>query len=158
MAQAEQNQPIQELLVPIEQDDGGVQPVTAPPWALAAGTQLNLVGEVADEEVESKEKPRPQSIAASAQKSLPGLSQTPIAPALSHEERDLHRHAGCGGSVSPTAESPLVGVENDLPAMEPLSQFADSYILAQAGEELLLIDQHALHERIRYERLRNDES
>ena len=30
--------------------------------------------------------------------------------------------------------------------------------LAQAGEELLLIDQHALHERIRYERLRNDES
>ena len=41
--------------------------------------------------------------------------------------------------------------------MEPLSQFADSYILAQAGEELLLIDQHALHERIRYERLRNDE-
>ena len=42
--------------------------------------------------------------------------------------------------------------------MEPLSQFADSYILAQAGEELLLIDQHALHERIRYERLRNDES
>ena len=97
LAQAEQNQPIQELLVPIEQDDGGVQPVTAPPWALAAGTQLNLVGEVADEEVESKEKPRPQSIAASAQKSLPGLSQTPIAPALSHEERDLHRHAGCGG-------------------------------------------------------------
>ena len=42
--------------------------------------------------------------------------------------------------------------------MEPLAQFADSYIVVQAGEELLLIDQHALHERVRYERLRYDES
>ena len=131
---------------------------SAPSWALAAGTQLNLVGDVADETVEHIEKPRPQSIAASAQKVLPGMSPKPIAPALSHQERELHRHAGCGGSVSPTEEAPLVGVDNDLPVMEPLSQFADSYILAQAGEELLLIDQHALHERIRYERLRNDES
>ncbi len=158
LAQSEQNQPIQELLMPIEEEEQGSKPPSAPPWALAAGTQLNLVGDVADETVEHTEKPRPQSIAASAQKSLPGLSTAPIAPALSHEERDLHRHAGCGGSVSPTEESRLGGVENDLPAMEPLSQFADSYILAQAGEELLLIDQHALHERIRYERLRNDES
>ncbi|MEC7272779.1 MAG: DNA mismatch repair endonuclease MutL, partial [Candidatus Thermoplasmatota archaeon] len=85
LTQSDQNQPIQELLVPIEQDDRGAQPVTAPPWALAAGTQLNLVGEVADETFEPTEKPRPQSMAAAAQKSLPGLSQTPIAPALSHE-------------------------------------------------------------------------
>ena len=42
--------------------------------------------------------------------------------------------------------------------MEPLAQFADTYILVQSGEELLLIDQHALHERIRYERLRYNES
>ena len=38
--------------------------------------------------------------------------------------------------------------------MEPLAQFADSYIIVQSSEELLLIDQHALHERIRYERLK----
>ena len=37
------------------------------------------------------------------------------------------------------------------------AQFADSYILVEADEELLLVDQHALHERIRYERLRNDQ-
>ena len=40
--------------------------------------------------------------------------------------------------------------------MEPLSQFADTYILAQGGESLFVVDQHALHERIRYERLRHD--
>ncbi len=160
LAQSEDKQPIQELLMPPTRVENPSVPsaTSAPSWALAAGTQLNLVGDVADEVVEQIEKPRPQSIAASAQKVLPGMSSTPIAPALSHQERELHRHAGCGGSVSPTEESPLPGVDNDLPVMEPLSQFADSYILAQAGEELLLIDQHALHERIRYERLRNDES
>ena len=158
LSQTEQNQPIQTLLAPEQADERTSKPVAAPSWALAAGTQLNLVGRVAEDTAERSEKPRPQSIAAGAQKSLPGLTASPIAPALSQQERDLHRHAGCGGSLSPTEESPLTAIENDLPPMEPLSQFADSYILAQAGEELLLIDQHALHERIRYERLRNDES
>ena len=158
LSQTEQNQPIQTLLAPEQADERTSKPVAAPSWALAAGTQLNLVGRVAEDTTERSEKPRPQSIAAGAQKSLPGLTASPIAPALSQQERDLHRHAGCGGSLSPTEESPLTAIENDLPPMEPLSQFADSYILAQAGEELLLIDQHALHERIRYERLRNDES
>ena len=39
--------------------------------------------------------------------------------------------------------------------MEPLAQFADSYVLAQGGDALYVVDQHALHERIRYERLRH---
>ena len=158
LTQSEKNQPIQELLVPKEANDTIPKATSAPPWALAAGTQLNLVGQVAEDRNARSEKPRPQSISATAQQSLPGLDKSPIAPALSSAERELHRHAGCGGSVSPTEESPLQSIKNDLPMMEPLSQFADSYILAQAGEELLLIDQHALHERIRYERLRNDES
>lgn len=148
--------PIQELLMPkVEQKE--TQEASAPPaWALAAGTQLNLVGKTAENTAGSAEKERPQSTAASAQKSLPGMDSSPMAPALSKEERALHRHAGLGGSILPSQESPLKLSGNDLPKMEPLSQFADSYILAQAGEELLLIDQHALHERIRYERLRHD--
>ena len=73
---------------------------------------------------------------------------------MSYAERDLHRYSRIGKQISPDDELPLEKVINDLPEMEPLAQFADSYILAQAGEELLLIDQHALHERIRFERLR----
>jgi DNA mismatch repair protein MutL len=46
--------------------------------------------------------------------------------------------------------------KTNVPVMEPLAQFADTYILAQGGDELFIIDQHALHERIRYERLRNE--
>ncbi|MDP6234692.1 MAG: DNA mismatch repair endonuclease MutL, partial [Candidatus Poseidoniaceae archaeon] len=133
------------------------EPVAAPPWAIAAGAQLNLHGHEADEP-QTAEKKRPQSTAPAAQGTLPGMDENPTAPALSFAERALHRHAGCGIQMSPNEEKPLTGIINDLPEMEPLAQFADSYILVQAEDELLLIDQHALHERIRYERLRNDES
>ena len=105
--------------------------------------------------MKQKEKPRPISKSESSQTTITGTEA--IAPALSIAERELHRHAGHDTEDIDNTE-PLGPIINDLPAMEPLAQFADSYILVQAEEELLLIDQHALHERIRYERLRHDES
>ena len=126
--------------------------IKKPAWAQTA--QISLTGEKPIEH-KKKEKPRPISIAESSQTTITG--DEAIAPALSIGERELHRHAGFDAQDPEKAE-PLGPVINDLPAMEPLAQFADSYILVQAEEELLLIDQHALHERVRYERLRNDES
>lgn len=38
--------------------------------------------------------------------------------------------------------------------MKPIGQFQDTYILAQAGEDLFIIDQHAAHERVFYEKLK----
>ena len=125
-----------------------------PAWAVAAGKQLNLVGQEA-EELEKPEKDRPVSASPLGQRVLPDLPDAPMAAALSSAERTLHRHAGSGTTARPNEEAPLEGVLNDLPHMEPLAQFADSYILVQAEDELLLIDQHALHERVRYERLRH---
>ncbi|HJM55084.1 MAG TPA: DNA mismatch repair endonuclease MutL [Poseidonia sp.] len=128
---------------------------TAPPsWAIAAGEQLDLTGNRA-EEAAAKDKPRPVSHSPLGQKLLNTNENKPIAPALSSAERALHRYAGIGEQQSPSREKPLDGVLNELPEMEPLAQFANSYILVQAEGELLLIDQHALHERIRFERLRN---
>lgn len=136
-------------LAPAPQEKRNVE---QPAWASTA--QLSLSGEKATEATKI-EKARPISSAASAQKTI--TLEAPTAPALSIGERELHRHAGID------AESPLEGgalgaIINELPTMEPLAQFADSYILVQAEEELLLVDQHALHERVRYERLRHDES
>ena len=127
----------------------------APPaWAVAAGKQLNLVGQEA-EELERNTPTRPVSASPLGQAVLPNLESEPIAQHLSSAERHLHRYAGASETQSPATETPLDGVLNDLPTMEPLAQFADSYILVQAEGELLLVDQHALHERVRYERLRN---
>ena len=126
--------------------------VEKPAWAQTA--QISLTGDKPID-VKQKEKPRPISKSESSQTTITGTEA--IAPALSIAERELHRHAGHDTEDIENTE-PLGPIINDLPAMEPLAQFADSYILVQAEEELLLIDQHALHERIRYERLRHDES
>jgi len=43
---------------------------------------------------------------------------------------------------------------NDMPLGRVIGQVGDKYILAQAGDNLVIIDQHAAHERITYERVR----
>ena len=92
------------------------------------------------------------------QSTLPGLDEKPISNALSKEERKLDRYISSGKTESPLIEDEfesLVSIDELLPEIEPLCQFADTYIIAQCQDELFMIDQHALHERIRYERLKN---
>lgn len=38
----------------------------------------------------------------------------------------------------------------------PVAQIFDSFIIAEAGEEMAVFDQHALHERLQFERLRRE--
>ena len=89
------------------------------------------------------------------QEILPGLNSDPVSPSLSSEERSLHRLSKLGKSISPIDEpKPKAAIIPELPEMTALCQFSNSYILAEGDGELFIIDQHALHERIRYERLR----
>lgn len=50
-------------------------------------------------------------------------------------------------------EAPKKTVDNDLP-VRVIGVFADTYIIAELNDTLILIDQHAAHERILYERFR----
>jgi DNA mismatch repair protein MutL len=48
-----------------------------------------------------------------------------------------------------------LSVGSTLMRIHPIGQVLDTYILAQAGENLLIIDQHAAAERIMYEKIKN---
>ena len=146
--------PIGSLSTP--QLDSKTEKSSQPSWAKAATSQLSLSGEISQKE-KNIPKPRPISRTQHSQQLLTNEENAPISAPLSSGERTLHRHSENDVGQRPTSEPQLSGRMNELPEMEPLSQFADSYILAQAGDELLLIDQHALHERVRYERLRHGE-
>ena len=123
-----------------------------PVWAESAQTRITYVGAI---EKPVKERKVNVSESPLVQQTLDNLGVEKIAPALSSAERDLHRWCTGEHSVSPLSEpSPLEVEVTDVPDMIPLAQFADSYILAQGADELFVIDQHALHERVRYERLR----
>ena len=59
------------------------------------------------------------------------------------EKHDAARDAACDAATDETR-----------PLGRVIGQIANKYILAQSGENLVIIDQHAAHERITYERLR----
>nr|AIF02288.1 DNA mismatch repair protein (mutL) [uncultured marine group II/III euryarchaeote KM3_156_A06] len=133
-------------------------PSWAKPSAKVEPTVQTSFYQGAKSDAKPAEKPRPTSSSPVLQETLPGLEDAPTAPALSSAERELHRHSKAGESVSPLDEPEIeskLEVVTDVPVMEPLAQFADSYILAQGEGCLYVVDQHALHERVRYERLRN---
>ena len=138
--------------VSVEVDSPKKEHAPLPAWAESAQTRITYAGPiekpVKKPEIRMSESPL-------TQQTLPDLGIEKIAPALSSAERDLHRWCTGEHSVSPLSEpSPLDVEVTEVPEMIPLAQFADSYILAQGADELFVIDQHALHERVRYERLR----
>ena len=55
--------------------------------------------------------------------------------------------------ATPDVEKPLFEKKEDRTPVIPLGQVADCFILCQHGNDLFIIDQHAAHERIRYDRL-----
>ena len=138
--------------VSVEIDSPKKEHAPLPAWAESAQTRITYAGPIEKpikkSEIRLSESPL-------TQQTLPDLGIEKIAPALSSAERDLHRWCTGEHSVSPLSEpSPLDVEVTEVPEMIPLAQFADSYILAQGADELFVIDQHALHERVRYERLR----
>jgi DNA mismatch repair protein MutL len=55
----------------------------------------------------------------------------------------------------PKPETPPAPSEKKPPDIVPIGQYRESFILASGPEGLLVIDQHAAHERILYERIRD---
>lgn len=52
--------------------------------------------------------------------------------------------------------APVVDVAPDMPLGRVVGQVGNKYIVAQNGDDMIIVDQHAAHERITYEKLRNN--
>ena len=52
--------------------------------------------------------------------------------------------------------APVVDVAPDMPLGRVVGQVGNKYIIAQNGDDMIIVDQHAAHERITYEKLRNN--
>lgn len=91
---------------------------------------------------------------------------TPISPASPATVRmdfgitpaTMRVHQPAQGEVFRPAMSVPSSAPSDADAMQPLGrvigQIGNKYILAASGDNLVVVDQHAAHERITYERLR----
>jgi len=84
------------------------------------------------------------------------LSRPLIGPAPSAEARAEVREGGAGYlQATPVCETGGLGLEE--PRWRPLGQVLGTYIIAEGNGGLLIVDQHAAHERIIYEGLRKKE-
>lgn len=109
--------------------DASVNPIVAP-TPTASDDYTDLTGPIGTEPVVSEE---------------PVLFETPAALQPEQEQE----------TQAPSAdENPSAGEINELQGARLIGQAFSTYILLQKGEELILVDQHAAHERIMYEDLK----
>ena len=89
--------------------------------------------------------------------SLGEVATTPYAPPTQREQELGNRVVVSGRSPQPAIETTLP-LTVSLPVLRVIGQLMESYIVAEGPDGLYLIDQHAAHERIIFERVREQRS
>jgi len=101
--------------------------------------------------VDSNVHPTKETVALRAADAVADAVESAVEDALS--TADLRRSADVAMDLD-AALDPVEGAESVLGDAAFVGRFRDLYLLCEADGDLLVIDQHAAHERINYERLR----
>lgn len=84
---------------------------------------------------------------------LPGSSDTSWGGSQSEQPQpEQHQHSEKPQELLQYSEKPVN--PGRIGGLSVIGQFANTYIIAQSRDEMVLIDQHAAHERVLYERLK----
>lgn len=132
------------------QEKAAQPPLQETPWPLRQETVPPRPAESSLFASTPAPKPAPKKQAAQ-----PAREETPRRPV----ERDtslfsqaLRQHGqGAAGEAQTAAEAPKIVFDGDEEAFIPLGAVADCFIIAKKGQDLYIVDQHAAHERIRYD-------
>ena len=82
----------------------------------------------------------------------PGKNKTELFAKPTHDVQNVFNNNVCGNSAAPAER--LDDLFEPQPLGRVIGQFANKYILAATADSLVVIDQHAAHERITYEKMR----
>lgn len=111
-------------------------------------------------EAEAKAKSKTQTVSLKAITTL-GLGQPGYHSQLSipgvkprQTNQDYKNSIFSTQSILSTEPQKLTKGKLHIPAIQPLGQLLDTYIIAQVMDGMLIIDQHAVHERIMYEKIK----
>lgn len=122
-------------------------------------SSVSLIPELKHREAEKKIISPPEQITAikkmdSKKESEPTSISTVSSTITSQEAPSIEKHFTPDHIPLSSEETKDAFLpEARFPELIPLAQLDDTYILCRAGEDLMIIDQHAAHERILYEQL-----
>ena len=113
---------------------------------------------------DGRQPPSPPALDAAARPPFEDESAAVLRPPDEVRPQPLHREAREGHAVTLPPLNSAAGIvrgvapEQLTPDIRPLGQLEESYILATDNEGLLLIDQHAAHERVLFDKYRRLEA
>ena len=94
----------------------------------------------------------PVAVATAAPTAPFDLSPQPSSSPLWEHARALERRQSEAEPAEPLAATGLSTLAETLPALRVIGQFGSTYVIAEGPDGMYLIDQHAAHERVLYER------
>ena len=85
---------------------------------------------------------------------VPKAEPAPVADASKTEEEPAFRYI-TGASLE-KKEEPVITEEEPAPELKIIGELFATYILCQCGDDFIMIDKHAAHERMNFERKKNE--